>query len=79
MRRSSTAPQAASSGHLPVLSASVSCDRKGSAPDSSADVNSVLDWCALPSGVIRALTPTVDTCTTDRPCSTARSREMASC
>lgn len=32
-----------------------------------------------PSGPIIALTPTVEICTTARPCSTARKRDMASC
>jgi len=53
--------------------------RKGRSAASTADVNNVVRWCAVPSGVIIALTPTVEMCTIERPCSMARIREMASC
>ena len=42
-------------------------------------MNNDVDWWGVPSGVMRAETPTLETCTTERPCSIARIRLIASC
>ena len=66
-------------GASPSRVASVVASRNGRAPRTTACVNNDVTWCAVPSGVMRALCPTVDTCTTDRPNSMARSLLIASC
>jgi hypothetical protein len=42
-------------------------------------VNNAVLSVTVPSGATNPLTPTVEACTTDRPCSMARIREMANC
>jgi len=51
------------SGHAPTRSAMVRSVRRGRSAESTADVNNLVRWWAVPSGVIIALTPTVETCT----------------
>lgn len=46
---------------------------------SSWSVNRPVRATTVPSGLIMALTPTVETWTVDLPCSTARKRDIASC
>ena len=66
-------------GQAPRRAATVRWCRRGRWEVRRAGVNNVLTWWAVPSGVIIALTPTVETCTIERPCSIARIRDMASC
>ena len=75
----SSAAAATHSGASPTRVASVVASRNGRAPRTTACVNNDVTWWAVPSGVMRALWPTVETCTTDRPNSMARSRLIASC
>ena len=48
-------------------------------PYRAAAVNNVVLSTYVPSGLMKPLTPTVETCTTERPCSMARIRLIANC
>lgn len=63
----------------PTRSATVFSSRSGSFALMTSCVNSLLLCSTVPSGAITALIPLVAAATTARPCSTARSRYMASC
>src|SRR4051794_25019296 len=78
---SRAAPSAAraSSGSSPTRVATVSPVRSGRSAVSTSRVKRREVSASDPSGSTRPLTPTVETCTTARPASTARSRDIASC
>lgn len=59
--------------------AGVSEERSGTSATRASGVNIRVFWTTLPSGMITALTPLVTGTTTDRPCSTARTRDIANC
>src|SRR5690606_20301126 len=67
------------SGHGPTMLATVVVSRSGSVPTRISEVNSSESRTTLPSGRTMALTPLVAATTAARPCSTARSRDIASC
>src|SRR5690606_19317467 len=75
-----TAPaQSTSSGAAPSRLASVTSARSGTCATRAAGSNSGVLCCTRPSGSTIALTPLVAATTTVRPCSTARTRDIASC
>ena len=59
--------------------ASVVPERSVTRATIAAGVNKVVSCSTLPSGPITALTPLVAATSTVRPCSTARTREIACC
>ena len=66
-------------GASPRRSANVRLVRSGSSANRVSAVNRAVHCWTTPSGPMTADTPTVETCTVARPCSTARSRDIASC
>src|SRR5262245_6158333 len=75
----SPTPASSHSGTSPTRSASVYPPRSGAGATIRSRVNSFERSTIEPSGLISALIPLVAAMSIDRPCSTARSREIASC
>src|SRR5690606_37852697 len=73
------AAQSTSSGATPSRLASVTSARKGTCATRASGTNNGVLCCTRPSGSTIALTPLVAATITARPCSTARSRDIASC
>ena len=71
--------RASHSGAAPSRSAGVRSVRTTGPATRWSAVNSAVFSVTEPSGATKPDTPTVETCTTDRPCSMARIREMANC
>jgi hypothetical protein len=69
----------AHSGAGPSRVASVVVVRSGTRATSASGVNSLVCCSTVPFGAITALTPLVAATSTVLPCSTARTREIASC
>ena len=75
----SDASAAAYSGSGPSRSDTVTSVRTTGDPQRAAAVNNAVLSTYVPSGLMKPLTPTVETWTTDRPCSMARIRLIANC
>src|SRR5690625_4237198 len=71
--------QTATVGRVPSRAAGVRDVRSGRVAVISSAVNSPVRSTTSPSGRMMPLTPTVETWTVARPCSTARKRDIASC
>lgn len=67
------------SGSVPSRVAGVCEERSGTLASSAAGVNIAVFCTTLPSGMITALTPLVTGTVTVLLCSTARTRDIASC
>src|SRR5699024_4442074 len=78
-RASTASPVAMIIGQSPSLSAIVIVVRNGMSAAKYSWVNKSVSCRTVPSAAITPETPTVEICTVVRPCSTARSRDIASC
>ncbi len=67
------------SGRMPSLVAGVSEERRGTFWTRESATNMPVFWVIFPSGMMIALTPLVTGTVTVLLCSTARTRDMASC